>query len=203
MIDFAQLRELYRTTLLDDVIPFWMRHAIDPDGGINTCIRDDGTWSTAIAGAGRSGGRSGCSASCTTAVERRPEWLKIAEGIYSFLTAHGPLDDGHWPLLLDGDGNVQRGYESIFNDGFAIYGLVEFWRACRKEKLPRPGHGDVQATEKSLNGSEPPPAWPYPIPAGRINHGISMLFSLVYHELADATGRPGRARGQPGATTSE
>jgi N-acylglucosamine 2-epimerase len=188
MIDFVQLRDLYRTTLLDDVIPFWTRHAIDDNGGINTCIRDDGT----IVSRDRWGWSQWRAvwvfSKLYNSVESRPEWLNVAKGIYTFLTAHGPLEDGHWPLLLDGDGNVQRGYESVYNDGFAIYGLVELWRACRKEECLDLAMATFQATEKTLNGDEPPPAWPYPIPAGRLNHGISMLFSLVYHELADATG---------------
>ena len=41
-MDFAELLKLYRTTLLDDVVPFWTRHAIDPAGGINSCITDEG-----------------------------------------------------------------------------------------------------------------------------------------------------------------
>jgi len=38
----AELGQIYRRALLDDVIPFWLRHAIDADGGINTSIADDG-----------------------------------------------------------------------------------------------------------------------------------------------------------------
>ena len=41
-MNLSALQDLYKTTLLNDVIPFWERHALDPDGGINTCITDDG-----------------------------------------------------------------------------------------------------------------------------------------------------------------
>lgn len=190
MIDFAQLRDLYSATLLDDVIPFWTRHAIDANGGINTCIQDDGTLVSRDRWGWSQWRAVWVFSKLYNTVQQRPEWLKTATGISSFLTDHGPLDDGHWPLLMDGDGNIQRGFESIYNDGFAIYGLVELWRAGRKQGCLDLARATFAAAEKVLTGNDPPPAWPYPIPPGRINHGISMLFSIVYHELAEATGDP-------------
>ena len=38
-----QLLPLLETHLQEDIMPFWVRHAIDDAGGINTCIADDGT----------------------------------------------------------------------------------------------------------------------------------------------------------------
>jgi mannose/cellobiose epimerase-like protein (N-acyl-D-glucosamine 2-epimerase family) len=33
--------ERYRSTLLEDVVPFWMRHALgSADGAINNCLDD-------------------------------------------------------------------------------------------------------------------------------------------------------------------
>ncbi|MDM8006686.1 MAG: AGE family epimerase/isomerase [Phycisphaerae bacterium] len=188
MIDFVQLREQYGTTLLEDVVPFWMRHAIDANGGINTCIRDDGTLVSRDRWGWSQWRAVWVFSKLYNTVQQRPEWLKTATGISSFLADHGPLEDGHWPLLMDGDGKIQRGFESIYTDGFAIYGLVELWRASRKQAFLDLAMATFAAAEKTLNGNDPPPAWPYPIPAGRMNHGISMLFSIVYHELADATG---------------
>ncbi len=189
-MELAGLADLYRRTLLDDVIPFWMRHAIDANGGTNTCIRDDGriisrdrwSWSQWRA--------LWVFSKLYNGVEARPEWLKAAEGIHRFVTGHGPLDGGHWPLLLDGEGQLKRGYESIYADGFAIYGLVEWWRATGDPQALELATATFRATEAALNSHEPPPAWPYPIPPGRIAHGISMLFSLAYHELAQATADP-------------
>ena len=187
-MNFSDSLALYRRTLLEDVIPFWMSHAIDPKGGVNTCIDDDGCV--------RSRDRWGWSqwravwvfSKLYNRIEARPQWRRIAEGIGAFLTAHGPLLDGHWPLLLDGDGHVKRGYESIYNDGFAIYGLVELWRATGRQKLLDLAMDTFHAVEADLKDAEPPPAWPYPIPPGCMVQGISMLFSLAYHELAEATG---------------
>ena len=132
---FSELSLLYRQTLLENVIPFWMRFAIDPDGGINTCITD--------AGQVVSRDRWGWSqwravwvfSKLYNQIASRPAWLDVAKGICGFMRVHGPLENGHWPLLLDGDGRVLRGYESVYTDGFAIYGLVELWRATQDAKL--------------------------------------------------------------------
>jgi N-acylglucosamine 2-epimerase len=185
-----RLRELlsfYREVLLEDVIPFWMKHAIDPKGGINTCIGDDGTllsrdrwnWSQwrAVWVFGH----------LYNQIEERSEWLEAAHGILRFITAHGPLADGHWPLLLDGDGAVQKGYESLYVDGFAIYALAEYYKASGDELALQLALDTFEASERAFALAEPPPAFPYPIPRGRMPHGMSMLFSLVYHELAQVS----------------
>ena len=94
------LLNLYRTTLLDDVIPFWERHAIDSNGGINTCIGDDGAiisrdrwnWSQWRA--------VWVWSKLYNSVERRPQWLDRAKGIHRFISSHGPLENGHWPPHL-------------------------------------------------------------------------------------------------------
>jgi len=186
-MNLVELRDLYRKTLLDDVVPFWMRHAIDANGGINTCIADDGrlhsrdrwNWSQWRA--------VYVFSKLYNRVEQRPEWLETAKGIYEFVTAHGPLEDGHWPLLLDGDGQLERGYESIYVDGFAIYGLTELWRATRDQPVLDLAMRTFRATETALASEGVLPAWPYTAPPGQIAHGVSMIFSLVYHELADVT----------------
>ncbi|HSW47287.1 MAG TPA: AGE family epimerase/isomerase [Phycisphaerae bacterium] len=187
-MDFGDLLNHYRTTLLGDVVPFWMRHAIDPAGGINSCITDDGqvvsrdkwSWSQWRA--------VWVFSKLYNRIDKRSEWLHVARNICDFLTSNGPLDDGHWPLLLDGDGKVLRGYESVYADGFAIYALAELYRATREQRVIDLAMSTFQAAEADINAATPPPAWPYPIKDGCIAHGISMLFSLAYHELALVTG---------------
>jgi N-acylglucosamine 2-epimerase len=179
-----EILSFYKKVLLDDVIPFWMRHSVDPQGGINTCIRDDGTlisrdrwnWSQWRA--------VWVFSRLYNQIERRVEWLDTARGIYCFVTSHGPLDNGHWPLLLDSEGNVQKGYESLYVDGFAIYALVEYYKATKESFILQLAIDTFDAAELAFALEVPPPAFPYPIPVGRMPHGLSMLFSLAYHELS-------------------
>jgi len=187
-MDFVALRDLYRTTLLDDCVPFWMRHAIDANGGINTCIADDGQLHSRDRWNWSQWRGVYVFSKLYNCIEKRPEWLATARGIYDFVTTYGPLDDGHWPLLLDGDGQLKRGYESIYVDGFAIYGLTELWQATREQKILDQAMDTFRIVEPALANEAVLPAWPYTMPEGLIAQGVSMLFSLVYHELADATG---------------
>ena len=42
---YEQLREVYRSELLDHVLPFWMDHSIDRTyGGYISCLARDGSW---------------------------------------------------------------------------------------------------------------------------------------------------------------
>ena len=38
----TRLAAEYRRTLLADVVPFWLRHALDPSGALNNCLDDAG-----------------------------------------------------------------------------------------------------------------------------------------------------------------
>ncbi len=187
-MDFAELLKLYRATLLDDVIPFWTHYAIDPEGGINSCITDEGVVVSRDKWSWSQWRAVWVFSKLYNRIAPRPEWLQIATGICDFLTSHGPLDNGHWPLLLDGGGKILREYESIYADGFAIYALAELYRATHEQGVIDLAMETFQATETDINAASPPPAWPYPITEGCVAHGISMLFSLVYHELALVTG---------------
>jgi N-acylglucosamine 2-epimerase len=189
-LDLDSLRRTYRATLLEDVIPFWERHAVDPDGALNTCIADDGTVTSRDRWGWSQWRAVWVFSRLYNSVDARPRWLQIARDICQYVSSHGPLEDGHWPLLLDGSGRVRRGFESIYVDGFALYGLVELWRATREPRLLELAHRTFRAVEDSLRAGGPPPSWPYPMPPGTQAHGVSMMFSLVYHELAVATGDP-------------
>lgn len=186
----AELRGLYATTLLGDVLPFWERHGIDADGGINTCIGDDGRVVSRDRWCWSQWRAVWVFSKLYNAITPEPRWLDIARGIAGFVRAHGPLEDGHWPLLLDADGRVQRGYESIFTDTFAIYGLVEHWRATGEPALLDLAMRTFGAMESALGGTKLPPMFPYPAPPAptAMAHGLSMMCSCVYHELAETTG---------------
>jgi len=187
-MSLKDLLKLHRTTLLDDVMPFWMKHAIDTNGGINSCMSDEGK----VLSRDRWGWSQWRAvyvfSKLYNCIEPRNEWLEVARGINSFVTQHGPPDYGHLPELMDGEGNVLRRYDSIYVDGFAIYGLVELWRATRDQGILDLAMQTFRKAEDALNAEIPPPADPFPISPGCISQGISMIFSLAYHELAEATG---------------
>ncbi len=189
-MQLSELRNLYAQTLLESVIPFWERHALDPAGGVNSCIADDGTLVSRDRWGWSQWRAVWVFSHLYNKFEPKQDWLDAANATCKFVTSHGPLDNGHWPMLMDADGKVLRGYESIFNDGFAIYGLVEFWRATHRDELLDLATRTFRVVHNVLIGMEVPPIFPYP-PAPEPNcqvHGLSMLFSQVFDELAQATG---------------
>jgi N-acylglucosamine 2-epimerase len=182
------LREFLSHQLFDDVLPFWARHAMEAGGGINTCIRDDGTiisrdkwlWSQWRA--------VWVYAYLYNTVQHRPEWLKLATDICTFVSRNGWDDSadgvGGWRLLLDGDGNVLRGAESIYVDGFAIYGLTQLARATGDDEILRLArHTADSVLSRLARPHDQLPHWPYEVPPGARVHGMPMLFSLVLWEL--------------------
>src|SRR5580765_375761 len=150
-MNLKDLHCFYRETLLENVIPFWMRHAIDPNGGINTCITDEGQVVSRDRWNWSQWRGVWVFSALYNRIEPRKAWLETARSIYRFLTDHGPLNDGHWPLLLDGDGQLLRGFESIYGDGFAIYGLVELWRVTREGHLLEEAMRTFRAVEATLS----------------------------------------------------
>src|SRR3972149_6613701 len=71
---------------IQNVVPFWMQHAIDADGGMNTCIHDDGT----VINRDRWGWSQGRAlwffSKLFNSIEPLKEWLDIAHGIYRFMS---------------------------------------------------------------------------------------------------------------------
>ncbi|MBC2595712.1 AGE family epimerase/isomerase [Ruficoccus amylovorans] len=183
------LLSFWREHLHTHILPFWKQHAIDPDGGLNTCIRDDGKlisrdkwlWSQwrAVWVFSRLYRLHG----------QDPQWLELAEYIGNFSLRHGWDEDfGGWRLLVDADGREIEGCKSIYVDAFAIYALTEWHLATGKESLLAPLH---RTAERVLLRLEQPhehiPHYPYPIPEGSRVHGIPMMFSyklgLAAHHL--------------------
>ncbi|MCD4823268.1 MAG: AGE family epimerase/isomerase [Phycisphaerae bacterium] len=183
--NFRELRDFLRDHLMHSVIPFWLKHAIDESGGVNTCIRDDGAiisrdkwlWSQWRA--------VWVFSKLYNQVERNEEWLEIAQWTYSFVSRFGWDDEvGGWRLRLSHDGKVLDGCESIYVDGFAIYALTEFARASGWDEpiaLARKTADNVLRRLRTPHDQIP--HWPYPVPAGAKVHGIPMMFSLVLWEL--------------------
>src|SRR5262245_15626373 len=110
--------QLYRRSLVDDVVPFWMRHGIDrKHGGISNMLDDAGGLlgtDTYLWSQGR--GLWTFSSLCTRS-ERRAEWLAFADHIFNFLKEPGNRDDqGRWVFRKDKDGKVLEGNTSIYVD---------------------------------------------------------------------------------------
>ena len=188
MIDVENLYRRYRGLLLDDVVPFWLRHGIDwTHGGVLTCLNDDGSlvsgdkfiWSQA---------RSvGTFAALYTRIEKRPEFLQAAANSIRFMLAHGRGQDGRWVYHTDREGRVIEGPTSIYSDCFVVYGLSEYYRATRDERLLSIALESFERVRRRVDEPGFQETTPYPLPLGWRNHGIPMILTDVCSELAQTT----------------
>jgi N-acylglucosamine 2-epimerase len=123
-------------------------------------------------------------------IERRQEWLDVAEQIFAFVQAHGRDENGNWVFLVDKEGRPLEGATSIYTDAFAIYGFTELARAngsADAVQLARETYANVQ---KRLGEPGSFRTAPHPIPTGLKAHGVAMTFALAFDELGDFLQEP-------------
>jgi len=184
-MDLKKLYGQYRSLLLDGVVPFWLKHGIDwEEGGVLTCMNEDGSpvsgdkfmWSQA---------RSVWTfAALYNRVEKRPEFLKVAENSIRFLLAHGRDEQGRWVYHTDRAGNVIEGATSIYTDCLAVYGLSEYYRAVPDENLLAVARATFERVRRRIEEPDFTETAPYPLPAGWKNHGVPMIMTETTGELA-------------------
>lgn len=181
---FVDLLAIYRAELLERTVPFWMKHAIDwKHGGILTCISDEGQvlstdkymWSQLRA--------IWTFSALYNHIEARQEWLDVARHIFGFAKRYGRDKDGRWVFVVDEQGSVLQGATSIYADGFAIYGLTELARVTGDQEVIALALETYENVQRRLAHPGSYETAPYPLPEGVKAHGVSMIFSLVFHEL--------------------
>lgn len=188
----AQCRELaafHRRLLAEELLPWWLRHAMDREhGGICSCIRDDGTivnrdkfvWSQVRA--------LWTFAAACNRIEARPEWRAAAGHMAAFCLAHGQRPEGDWNYLLAPDGRVMEGPESIQTDAYAICALAEYVRLTGSDQAADAARRTVAAVLAKRRRPGSYRTKPYPIPEGTKAQRVSMQFSLAFAEIGKVLG---------------
>ncbi len=185
--DLAGLHDFLRDHLFGHVMPFWQKFAVDDAGGINTCLRDDGTlinrdkwlWSQWRA--------VWVFSTLYQDFGRDPQWLSLAEHVMNFCGKHGWIENQGWALRLAHDGRVVDGYESFYVNCFAIYGLTAFYRATGSAQAAALARQTADLMiEQIKQPHDSIPHFPYPVPSGASVHGIPMMGSLMLWELGQA-----------------
>jgi N-acylglucosamine 2-epimerase len=147
--DFSALATLYKTTLLENVIPFWEAHSIDPHyGGYFSCLSGEGKvydsdkfiwlqnrqlWTFSML----------CNQCCkqpekvsaggldqglhfSLGEATRSRWLSIAKGGADFLAQHGRDGEGNWYFSLTRSGQPLVQPYNIFSDCFAAMAFSQY-----------------------------------------------------------------------------
>jgi N-acylglucosamine 2-epimerase len=137
-----RLRALYRTTLFEDVIPFWLRHGLDPYyGGFLTALDRDGRVIDTDKSVWFQGRGAWMFATLCNTIEPRAEWLEGARSAIEFLRRHGFAPEGKMYFTVTRDGRPLRMRRYVFSEAFAAIGYAAFARAA----------GDARAAAEAAN----------------------------------------------------
>lgn len=125
--DFKQLAELYKNALLNDAIPFWEKYSIDwQQGGYFTCLDRDGTVFDTDKFIWLQNRQVWTFSLLYNQLEKRANWLHIAQNGASFLAHHGRDTEGNWYFALNRDGEPLVQPYNIFSDCFAAMAFSQY-----------------------------------------------------------------------------
>jgi N-acylglucosamine 2-epimerase len=137
----AELAAFYRATLLDDVIPFWLRQGLDREhGGIITSLDRDGTVIDTDKSVWFQGRSAWMFATLYNTIERRAEWLEAARSCVEFSRRHCFAADGKMYFTVTRDGHPLRMRRYVFSESFAAIANAAFAKAT----------GDARAAEDAV-----------------------------------------------------
>ena len=186
---FETYRELYSNTLTRDVIPYWLRYAKDPSGALNNCLAEDGTVLSKDRYIWSQGRALWTFSAMYNRVEQKQEYLDMAHGLFRYLCAIGPGEDGKWNYRYDENGRMLDNDISIYVDGFVLAGMTEYYLATGNERALELALAGFESTWARICSPGSYRVAPYVIPEGTMTHGVHMIFSFFYEQLGKAAGR--------------
>ena len=129
------LIKVYRNGMLEDVLPFWIRHSVDREyGGFMFAVDRDGTIIDTDKGVWQQGRFSWMLAALYNTVEPRQEWLDLSKHGIDFLRRYCFDTDGRMFFLVTREGRPLRKRRYIFSETFAIAALAAYAKAARDEQ---------------------------------------------------------------------
>ncbi len=137
----AQLSACYQTALLDDVVPFWLDHGLDPEhGGILTALDRDGTVLDTDKSVWFQGRAAWTFATLFNTVERRAEWPDAARSCIEFSRRHCFAPDGKMYFTVTREGRPLRMRRYVYSESFAAIANAAFAKAS----------GDARAADDAV-----------------------------------------------------
>ncbi|MFC1582234.1 AGE family epimerase/isomerase [Planctomycetota bacterium] len=134
-MEIAELVRLYKSTLLDDVIPFWLKYSPDREhGGYFTCLDRDGSVYDTDKFMWLQAREVWTFSMLYNRVEQKDEWLEAARLGRDFLMQHGMDEDGSWYFAVTREGRPLVQPYNIFSDCFAAMALSQYGLACGDEE---------------------------------------------------------------------
>lgn len=121
------LAELYKNTLLGDILPFWEKHSLDWEyGGYLTCLDREGKVYDPDKFIWLQNRQVWTFSMLCNQLEKRDNWLNIARNGANFLAQHGRDAGGNWYFALTRAGEPLVQPYNIFSDCFAAMAFSQY-----------------------------------------------------------------------------
>jgi N-acylglucosamine 2-epimerase len=131
---YQALAQLYRDTLLDNILPFWQQHSIDWEcGGYFTCLDRKGQVFDTDKFMWLQNRQVWTFSMLYNQLDQNQDWLQIAEHGARFLAQHGRDAEGNWYFALNRQGQPLVQPYNIFSDCFAAMAFSQYALASQAE----------------------------------------------------------------------
>lgn len=125
--------KLYKDTLLDNVIPFWLQHSGDEAfGGYFTCLDKEGKVFDTDKFIWLQCRQVWCFSMLYNKVEKKQEWLDFALQGAAFLEKNGRDENGNWYFSVNREGTPLTQPYNIFSDCFASMAFGQLFKATQE-----------------------------------------------------------------------
>ena len=156
----VELRDCYRDTLLENVLPFWMRHIRDDEmGGYLHHVDADGSTVSTDKCFWVISRTVWLFSRCYNDIEEKPQWLDFARHGHEFILKHGFDTDGRMFYTVTRDGRPLRKRRYLFTETFGVIALSEYGKAAGDDaavKRARSLYRRIIELNDAPDGSMPP-----------------------------------------------
>lgn len=184
-----QFQTLYQKTLLDDIVPFWLKNGLDDKvGGIFTCLDQDGSLLDSDKGIWQQGRFAWLMAKLYNNVQRNADWLNAAQSTCQFLMKNGfdPKDGRMW-FHVTADGVPIRKRRYAFAESFAAIAFGELYKATGNEDYKQIAFKTFQTfVNHEVTKTEFGPKFTANRPSRGL--GVPMITIVTAQELRDSIG---------------
>lgn len=191
-LQLSDLKSFYERQLLENILPFWLKHARDDEGGgYFTCLERDGKVFDADKLCLWSQGRIAWTfAWLYNEWRQEPAWLEFARRGVDFLLAHGFSESGRMYYATRQDGVPLLAGQDYFTELSTVLAFSEVARATGDHDLRQRARELFDRTWATLQ--DPDGDWNPFLPGARPCriHGYSMITLNVLQQLRRAGEQP-------------
>ena len=178
----------YRTDLMENILPFWMKYGYDrKHGGVYTCVDRDGGLMDRTKSVWFQGRFGYIMSKASQLPGADPEWIEAARSAIDFIEKYCIDSDGHMFFAVTEDGRPVQKRRYVFSECFAIMAMAEYSVATGDRKYADKALSMFKRTLEMLSmpGFLPPKTY---VP-GR-GHSITMMLINVANIARKASGDP-------------